>query len=62
MNQSKWDFRSYSIPEEKIPHLEIWIEYFCKIMALNAEKIYEQAIEASRKDANNVIKGLNKKI
>ncbi|HPX84298.1 MAG TPA: Fic family protein [Bacilli bacterium] len=46
---------------ENPPHLEIWIEYFCKIMALNAEKIYEQAIEASRKDANNVIKGLNKK-
>lgn len=25
---------------ENPPHLEIWLEYFCKIMALNAEKIY----------------------
>lgn len=43
------------------PHLEIWIEYFCKIMALNAEKVYEQALEASQKDSNAVLKGLNKK-
>lgn len=46
---------------ENPPHLEIWIEYFCKIMALNAEKIYEQALEASKKEVNEILKGLNKK-
>lgn len=46
---------------ENPPHLEIWIEYFCKIMALNAEKIYEQALEASKKDSNELLRGLNKK-
>lgn len=43
------------------PHLEIWIEYFCKIMVLNAEKIYAQALEASKKDSNEILKGLTKK-
>ena len=43
------------------PHLEIWIEYFCKIMALNAEKVYEQALEVSQKESNELLKGLNKK-
>ena len=46
---------------ENPPHLEIWIEYFCKIMALNAEKIYEQALEASQSGLNDFLKGLNKK-
>lgn len=46
---------------ENPPHLEIWIEYFCKIMALNAEKIYEQALEASHKETNSLFNGLNKK-
>ncbi|MDY2888354.1 MAG: Fic family protein [Candidatus Caccosoma sp.] len=46
---------------ENPPHLEIWIEYFCKIMALNAEKIYEQALEASQKESNELLKCLNKK-
>lgn len=46
---------------ENPPHLEIWIEYFCNIMALNAEKIYDQALEASKKEANELLKGLNKK-
>lgn len=35
---------------ENPPHLEIWIEYFCKVMALNAEKIYLDAKEASKKE------------
>ncbi len=43
------------------PHLEIWIEYFCKIMALNAEKIFEQAKKASCKKSNSLLVGLNKK-
>ena len=43
------------------PHLEIWIEYFCKIMSLNAEKIYEQALEASRKESNTILNGFSKK-
>ncbi len=46
---------------ENPPHLEIWIEYFCKIMALNAEKIYEQALEASRKESNELLESLSKK-
>ena len=46
---------------ENPPHLEIWIEYFCNIMALNAEKIYDQALEASKKESNELLKGLNKK-
>lgn len=46
---------------ENPPHLEIWIEYFCKIMALNAEKIYEQALEASQNGSNEFLKYLNKK-
>lgn len=46
---------------ENQPHLEIWIEYFCKIIALNAEKIYEQALEASQSGLNDFLKCLNKK-
>lgn len=46
---------------ENPPHLEIWIEYFCKIMALNAEKIYEQALEASRKETSSLLNELSKK-
>ncbi len=46
---------------ENPPHLEIWIEYFCEIMALNAEKIYEQALEASQRVSNDVLNGLTKK-
>ncbi len=46
---------------ENPPHLEIWIEYFCKIMSLNAEKIYEQALEASKKKSNELLRGLSKK-
>lgn len=46
---------------ENPPHLEIWIEYFCKIMSLNAEKIYEQALEASKKESNELLRGLSKK-
>ena len=46
---------------ENPPQLEVWIEYFCKIMVLNAEKVYEQALEASTKESNKLLKGLNKK-
>ena len=46
---------------EEPPHLEIWIEYFCKIMALNSERIYEQAKEASRKEENEFLTNLSKK-
>ena len=51
----------YYMGRENPPHLEIWIEYFCKIMYLNAEKVYEQALEASKKESNELLKGLNKK-
>ena len=51
----------YYMGRENPPHLEIWIEYFCKIMSLNAEKVYEQALEASKKESNELLKGLNKK-
>lgn len=47
---------------ENPPHLEIWLEYFCKIMSLNSENIYYQAKEASNKDTSNVLNGLSKKI
>ncbi len=43
------------------PHLEIWIEYFLKIMSLNAENIYDQALEASNKDNNNIVSKMSKK-
>lgn len=46
---------------ENPPHLEIWIEYFCKIMSLNSENIYNQTKEASNKDMNSVLNGLSKK-
>lgn len=47
----------------KPPHLEKWITYFCKIMALNAQNIYVSALEASNKDDshNNLLNNLNKK-
>ena len=37
------------------PHLEIWIEFFVHIMALNAEKIFELAVEATPKDKGNAL-------
>lgn len=43
------------------PHLEIWIEYFLKIMVLNAENIYEQALEASKKEENPILANLTKR-
>lgn len=44
------------------PHLEKWIEFFVRIMALNAEKIYEIAYEATRKEKeNSLVTHLNKK-
>lgn len=46
---------------ENPPHLEIWIEYFVKVMALNAENIYNQALEASKKDSINILSSLSKK-
>lgn len=46
---------------ENPPHLEIWLEYFCKIMALNAEKIYVQALEVSKNASNNSLSNLTKK-
>ncbi len=51
----------YYSGRENPPHLEIWIEYFCKIMALNAEKIYDQALEVSKKDRCDILNNLNKK-
>lgn len=46
---------------ENPPHLEIWILFFCKIMALNAENIYLQAKEASLKENNLLLNHLTKK-
>lgn len=42
-------------------HLEIWIEYFCRVMKLNAEKIYNRAVEISKKDATFLTSILTKK-
>lgn len=46
---------------ENPPHLEIWIEYFCKIMFLNAENTYDQALKASKKESNKILSSLSKK-
>jgi len=46
---------------ENPPHLEIWLEYFCRVMALNAENIYNQALEATKKDKSEIYNNLNKK-
>lgn len=46
---------------ENPPHLEIWINYFCKIMALNAEKVYEQALAVSKKESDILTSALSKK-
>ncbi len=44
------------------PHLERWIEFFVRIMSLNAEKICEMAKEANEKDQPaHLIKNLNKR-
>lgn len=44
------------------PHLERWIEFFVRIMALNAEKIYEMAEKANQKERPmSLVEGLNKK-
>ena len=62
MNLFKWGLPAlFYDGRENPPHLEIWLEYFCKIMALNSEKIYEQALEASTKASNILLNGLNKK-
>lgn len=46
----------------KPPHLEKWIEFFVRIMALNAEKIYEMAEKANEKEKpNSLVEGLNKR-
>ncbi|WP_406617336.1 Fic family protein [Mycoplasmopsis adleri] len=47
----------------KPPHLEQWITYFCKIMALNAQNVYLCALEASEKNKtfNELLNDLNKK-
>lgn len=46
---------------ENPPYLEIWLEYFCKIMYLNSENIYYQAKDASNKDASSILNRLSKK-
>ncbi len=46
---------------ENPPHLEIWVEYFVRIMALNAENIYNQAKEASYREQNIILSELSKK-
>lgn len=44
------------------PHLEQWIGFFLRIMALNAEKIYEMAQKATEKAGiNPLLDGLSKK-
>lgn len=44
------------------PHLEKWIEFFVRIMALNAEKIFEMAEKANEKEKpTSLVEGLNKK-
>ncbi len=44
------------------PHLERWIEYFVRMMALNAQGIYDAALEARDvRPANDLLKRLSKK-
>ncbi len=44
------------------PHLEIWVEYFIRIMSINAEQIYELASKASKEEAPHFeTKNLEKK-
>jgi len=44
------------------PHLENWLEFFIRIMRLNAENIGKQAEEATKSDQEKVkLGGLNKK-
>lgn len=44
------------------PHLEQWIGFFLRIMALNAEKIYEMAEKATAKEeSNHLLDSLSKK-
>lgn len=43
------------------PHLEKWLEYFCKVMLLNSENVYEQAVVASKKESNIKLNSLSKK-
>lgn len=37
------------------PHLEKWIGFFIRIMALNAEKIYETALDANKSEKTNPV-------
>lgn len=46
---------------ENPPHLETWILYFCKVMAINAENIYLQAKEATAREMSPLITNLTKK-
>ncbi|WP_027089419.1 Fic family protein [Thomasclavelia saccharogumia] len=46
---------------ENPPHLEIWILYFCKIMAINAENIYLQSLAVSKKNSYTILNNLSKK-
>lgn len=44
------------------PHLEQWVGFFLRIMALNAEKIYEMAEKATGKaETNHLLASLSKK-
>ena len=46
---------------ENPPHLELWLEYFVRIMALNSENIYNQAVAVSKKESDISLQGLSKK-
>ncbi len=43
------------------PNLEIWIEYFLKILVLNAEKVYEEALKVSKSYLPSILEGISKK-
>lgn len=43
------------------PQLENWIEFYIRIMALNAERTFETIEKASQVKPNEIIKALNKK-
>lgn len=52
----------YYSGRNKPPHLEQWISFFLRIMALNAEKIYEMAEKATGKNTvNHLLDTLTKK-
>ncbi len=46
---------------ENPPHLEIWLTYFSKILSINAEAIYDLAVESTKSTNNEILNNYDKK-